>query len=73
MDSGKHVLCEKPLACNSKEVKQIIDKAKQTKVFFMEAFWSRCFPAWLHFRDLINSKKYGDVQMCHSNFGIQMV
>lgn len=34
--SGKHVLCEKPMAINAKEVDEIVALASQEKVFVME-------------------------------------
>ena len=40
------VLCEKPLALNSKEVKKMISAARLSKVFFMEAMWSYFVPAF---------------------------
>lgn len=40
------VLCEKPLALNSKEVRKMILAAQRSKVFFMEAMWSYFVPAF---------------------------
>ena len=36
LNSGKHVLCEKPMAMNYKEVKEMIDLAKEKGLFLME-------------------------------------
>ncbi|KAH7725348.1 dihydrodiol dehydrogenase (dimeric)like protein [Aphelenchoides avenae] len=36
MDHGKHVLCEKPLAVNAREVQALVQKAKEKNVFLME-------------------------------------
>lgn len=36
IQAGKHVLCEKPLCMNVKETKQLIQLAKEKKVFLME-------------------------------------
>ncbi|KAI6241052.1 Trans-1,2-dihydrobenzene-1,2-diol dehydrogenase [Aphelenchoides fujianensis] len=41
LDAGKHVLVEKPIAVNSREVRQIVEKARETKKFVMEAMWTR--------------------------------
>ncbi len=30
LEAGKHVMCEKPMAINSKEAKEMIDTAKRT-------------------------------------------
>ena len=36
MNAGKSVLCEKPMALNLKEAKQVLETAKKNGVFFME-------------------------------------
>ena len=38
MNAGKHVLCEKPLAVNQKQVQNMVNVARQQQVFMMEAF-----------------------------------
>lgn len=42
--NGKHVLCEKPLAANSAEVRSIIDTAREHQVLLMEAMKSTLVP-----------------------------
>ena len=44
MNQGKHVLCEKPFASNSKEVRLMIEAAKKNKVTLMEAMISTLNP-----------------------------
>jgi len=44
MNHRKHVLCEKAFASNSKEVRQMIDVAKENKVVLMEAMKSTQLP-----------------------------
>lgn len=46
MRAGKHVLCEKPMCMNVRETQEMLDVAKQNKVFLMEvrewcSFWYR--------------------------------
>ncbi len=36
LNAGKHVLCEKPLAINKKQVTEILELAREKKVFLME-------------------------------------
>ncbi len=36
LQNGKHVLCEKPVAMNSKDLEEILQKAKEKNLFFME-------------------------------------
>jgi len=42
--NGKHVLCEKPLAANSAEVRRMIDTAREHEVLLMEAMKSTLVP-----------------------------
>ncbi|MFN7250406.1 MAG: Gfo/Idh/MocA family protein [Anaerobacillus sp.] len=44
MNNGKHVLCEKPLASNSKEGQFMIDTAKRNNVLLMEALKTTLTP-----------------------------
>lgn len=44
MKHGKHVLCEKPLASNAKEVKEMVETAKACGVMLMEAMISTLTP-----------------------------
>lgn len=41
----KNVLCEKPLAMNTREVKEILDSAKKNNVFLMEVETPRPRPS----------------------------
>ncbi|KAJ2951422.1 hypothetical protein O0L34_g13566 [Tuta absoluta] len=69
LENGKHVLCEKPLCLNYKQVKSLVDLAQRKKLFLMEAVWSRFSPAYLALEKEINSGKLGDVQFVEANFG----
>ena len=42
--AGKHILCEKPLAMDADEARNIVDAAGRHDVFLMEAFMYRCHP-----------------------------
>ena len=44
MKNGKHVLCEKPLAINRKDVQRMVEVSRKCNVFLMEAFWARFNP-----------------------------
>ncbi|XP_061524694.1 trans-1,2-dihydrobenzene-1,2-diol dehydrogenase-like [Phycodurus eques] len=69
MDAKKNVLCEKPLAMNAKEVKEILASAKRNDVFLMEAVWSRFFPASVEIRRLLAQGEVGEVKMVRADFG----
>ncbi|CAF1216333.1 unnamed protein product [Rotaria sp. Silwood1] len=66
LNHNKHVLCEKPLAINVDEVQQIVDTARKTKKFMMEAMWSRFFPIYNYLRDAI--KNIGTVTFVECTF-----
>lgn len=63
LNHNKHVLCEKPLAMNTNEVQDIIDVAKKTNRFMMEAIWSRFFPIYNYLRDSV--KQIGTVNLIY--------
>jgi dihydrodiol dehydrogenase / D-xylose 1-dehydrogenase (NADP) len=46
----QHVLCEKPMCVTFEETKELVNlarvKAKTQNLFYMEALWSRCLPAY---------------------------
>ncbi|XP_078511256.1 trans-1,2-dihydrobenzene-1,2-diol dehydrogenase isoform X1 [Lissotriton helveticus] len=69
MKAQKNVLCEKPLALNSKEVKQLTSAARKQNVFFMEAMWSRFFPVSVQIRTLLSQKALGEVKVVRAEFG----
>jgi len=69
LDGGKHVLCEKPLCVNLKQVEELVDYARSKKVFFMEAIWSRCLPSYKAVRECIAAGKIGDVKNVVVTFG----
>eukprot|EP00099_Drosophila_melanogaster_P004068 NP_001188684.1 uncharacterized protein Dmel_CG3609, isoform B [Drosophila melanogaster] len=72
LNNGKHVLCEKPLAMNKKQVEGILAAAKANKRFFMEAVWSRFFPSYQRVKELISSGQLGQVKDVEVNFGFPM-
>lgn len=36
LNSGKHVLCEKPLTVNAKQAKEVVDISRKKRLFLME-------------------------------------
>jgi predicted dehydrogenase len=67
--AGKHVLCEKPIALNAEEARQLAAAPKN--VLIMEAFMVRFHPQWLRVKELIAQGRIGEarvVQMLFSYF-----
>lgn len=53
MDYGKHVLCEKPMASNAQEVKQMIEASQRNHVTLMEAMIATMNPNFNVVRDML--------------------
>ncbi|XP_045459418.1 trans-1,2-dihydrobenzene-1,2-diol dehydrogenase-like isoform X2 [Melitaea cinxia] len=70
LESGKHVLCEKPICLNYKETESLFNIAKSKNLFLMEAVWSRFAPCYIALEKEIQSGKLGDIQFVEVNFGV---
>lgn len=69
LEAGRAVVCEKPLASNARETKAMIEKAREKKVFLMEAIWTRFFPAFIKALYWIEQGYIGKPKMVHGVFG----
>lgn len=72
LKAGKSVLCEKPLTVNAAEAQQLIETARASKVFLMEALWTRYLPIYQQVRQWLESKAIGDLRLLVSTFGINV-
>ena len=71
--SGKHVLCEKPIALNAQQAHQIMTAARSKSLFVMEGMWTRFFPLVHKLQKLLHEdKKIGDVRRVFCDFGLDM-
>jgi len=61
-EAGKHVLCEKPIALNAAEARELIAARDRTGVKIGEAFMVRTHPQWLRTRELVRQGGIGDVR-----------
>ncbi|MFB6317750.1 Gfo/Idh/MocA family protein [Saccharicrinis sp. FJH54] len=68
LESGKNVLCEKAMAVNAGEAAAMINKAREKKLFLMEAMWMAFFPAIKKAQTLIQKGRIGDVRQIDANF-----
>ena len=68
LNAGKHVICEKPLGMNKREVEEMIAAAQANKRFLMEAIWTRFTPAFNRVRQLISERTIGDIVSYKGNF-----
>jgi len=72
LENKKAVLCEKPFAMNSSQVKQMIDSAQRNNVFLMEALWSRFLPNIIEMKNIIDAGEIGTVKLMKCDFGIEV-
>ena len=71
-ESGKHVLCEKPLALTEAECREMSDAAAANGVKLMEAFMYRFHPRTEKVMHLIGDGVIGDVRMISSVFTFRL-
>lgn len=69
--AGKHVVCEKPMGISSREVEQMIDVAKETGLFLMEAMWMRFLPAYREAIRRAKSGEIGQIRYITASFGFR--
>ncbi|GET34413.1 oxidoreductase [Prolixibacter bellariivorans] len=69
MNQGKHVLCEKALSLNLKEVIEMFEVARKNNVFLMEAFVTPFQPSYRKAKEIIESGELGKLQYLHGWFG----
>jgi len=63
LDAGKAVICEKPFTINAGEAARLIAKAREKRLFLMEAMWTRYIPAVVRLRELLSQNVIGNVQL----------
>jgi len=63
LKGGKHVLCEKPVTSNAAEFKALVAFAKEKKLFFMEAMWTRFQPVAEYVKQIVAKDELGPVRL----------
>src|SRR4030043_404138 len=66
--NGKHVICEKAFALNTKEVKEMISEAKKQNVFLMEALWPPFQPFYKKANEVLKSGILGKIVHLYGYF-----
>jgi predicted dehydrogenase len=67
-EAGKHVLCEKPIALNAKEIDQLIEVRDRKKVLVCEAFMVFYHPQWAKVRELVAEGAIGRLRHVQGAF-----
>lgn len=68
--NNKHVLCEKPITVNKKQLEEAIDLAKAKNLLLMEAMWSLFLPSNIKLKEYM--KEHQDFSEMHLNFGYKL-
>jgi predicted dehydrogenase len=72
LKAGKHVLCEKPLACNAKEAREMFSAAQDTGLLLMEAFMYRFHPRSRRIKQMVAEGRIGTPCLVRSAFCFRM-
>jgi predicted dehydrogenase len=62
-EKGKHILCEKPAALNTREAEEVIETCKKNNVMFMEAFMYQFHPQHQRVKEILISGEIGEVNI----------
>ena len=68
LKAGKHVLCEKPLACNADQAREMADTARDSGLMLMEAFMYRFHPRSLRIKKMVADGSIGTPRLVRSAF-----
>ena len=70
LKAGKHVLCEKSLACNAKEAREMNQVAKDQGLVLMDAFHYRYHPLFTRMKNIVDSGDLGVIESIDAGFHI---
>jgi xylose dehydrogenase (NAD/NADP) len=70
--AGKHVLCEKPLACKAAEARSMAAAAREAGRHLMEALMYRFHPRSLRIRQLVAEGELGPIRLVRAAFCYRM-
>ncbi len=68
LQAGKHVLVEKPFATSAAEAQRIVDAARETGRFCMEAMWTRFIPAVEAAKHEVDNGSLGQIRQLTADF-----
>jgi predicted dehydrogenase len=71
--AGKHVLCEKPLAMNASQAREMVEATRRAGVGLMEAFMYRFHPQWTRIRELVAESRLGELGVIQGFFSYRNV
>ncbi len=72
MNAGKNVLCEKPMAVNEKQVREMVELSEKKGVLLAEAIWTRYMPSRQIITQIIERGTIGRVRTLSANLGYRI-
>lgn len=68
LESGKAVLCEKPVSLTAGEFRPVVETARRRDLFFMEAMWMRFNPSFQKALSWVSSGAIGTPRFIRADF-----
>ena len=68
LESGKHVLCEKPMAMDVEQCRRMISCAQKNNLTLGVAYYRRFFPNLIRIKEVVKSGQIGSVVSVNMNF-----
>lgn len=70
LQSGKHVLCEKPFAMDALEAQEMVDCAEANNRLLVEAFHYRFHPLFIRVMDMLQANRIGKLHHVAAKFDV---
>ncbi len=67
LENNKHVLCEKPFMLNVEQAKEVIEIARERKLFLLDGLWPWYLPMAKKITEIIKSGIIGNVKVVNAN------
>jgi predicted dehydrogenase len=71
LSAGKPLLVEKSFTATSAGAREVVDLARSTGVFVMEAMWTRFQPVVVRLRELVADGAVGELRAVQADLGVQ--
>ena len=68
LNSGKHVLVEKPLAVNGEEALRLVEISKEKNLRSGCAYFRRCYPCYTQAKEMLEAGEFGQVVLIRMTF-----
>lgn len=68
LQAGKHVVCEKPLAMNTAQTKELVDLARDKQLVNAVNFNIRFYPLAQHTRSMLKAGNLGDIYLVQGSY-----